>query len=202
MADINTTVASPFIPEIWANKALEVLRSAIVLAPRVTKDSDVSGSFNVGNTLAIPYPGTFVANNKAENSPVSLQTPTGSLVTVTLNKHKETSFIIEDYARALALPGALDAYMQSAMIPIVEQVEADLFATYSTFTGSVGTGGTDLTAASLRAISKKFTDNKVPAGQRYVAISTKDEASLLADANLASFFAFNESDRGDISNGL
>lgn len=202
MADITSSVAAPFIPEIWANKALEVLRSAIVLAPRVTKSSEISGEFTVGNTLSIPYPGTFVANSKTEGSPVTLQTPTGSSVTVTLNKHKETSFIIEDFARALALPGAMDAYMQSALIPIVNQVEDDLFSTYSTFTGSVGTAGTDLTAASLRAVSKKFTDNLVDAQNRYVAISTKDEASLLADTSLQSFFAFNEGARGDISNGL
>lgn len=201
MANINNTVALPFVPEIWANTALEVLRASIVLAPNVTHDSDIA-AFTVGSKLHIPYPGTFVANDKATNTAVTRQVPTATDTTVTLNKHKEVTFLIEDFTRAQANPVAMTAYMNAAIPPLAEQVEADLFALYASFSGSTGTGGTDLTAASLRAINKKFTDNKVPRGGRNVVVSTKDTASLLADASLQSFFAFNEGGRGDVSTGL
>lgn len=201
MANINNTSAAPFIPEIWANTALEILRNNIVLAPLVTKDTDVA-AFTVGKTLHVPYPGTFTVNDKATNTPVTKQVPTSTDTTVTLNKHKEVTFLIEDFTRAQANPITMQKYMQAAVPPIAEQVESDLFALYSSFSGSLGASGTDLSAAALRAINKKFTDNKVPRGNRHVVVSTKDSAALLADSSLQSFFAFNEGARNDVSSGL
>jgi len=193
---INTTTAAPFIPSIWAQEALPILRNNIKLVQRVTKDSDLA-TFQVGSTLHIPYPGTLVANDKAQGSPVTLQTPTSTDTTVTLNKHKEASFLIEDFTAAQALPSIRASYLEAAIIAIVEQVETDVVGTYSLFTGSLGTSGTDLSAATVRAAAKKFTDNKVAAGNRYLLTSTKDIAALRADSTLQQFWAFNDNrDRG------
>lgn len=199
-ANINTTTIAPFIPQIWANEALEILRSNIVLAPLVTKDTDVA-TFNVGDTLHIPYAGTLVANDKVQNKPVTKQTVNPTDTTVKLDKHKEVTIIIEDFARALAQPTLVQEYAKASIIALAEQVEKDLFATYSTFSGSVGTAGTDLDSAVLRAVAKKFTDNKVGEGNRHLVISTKDKAALLADDNLQNFFAYNDSSKGAITNG-
>jgi hypothetical protein len=201
MANINNAAALPFIPEIWANTALEILRNNIVLANLATKDTDVA-SFTVGSKLHIPYPGTFTTNDKATNTPVTKQTPTSTDTTVTLNKHKEVTFLIEDFTRAQANPITMQKYMQAAIPPIAEQVETDLFALYSSFSGTLGASGTDASAALLRAVNKKFTDNKIPRGNRHIVLSTKDSAALLADSSLQSFFAFNEQARNDVSAGL
>jgi hypothetical protein len=188
---INSTSAAPFIPSIWANIALEILRNNIQLAPRVTKDSDLA-TFQVGSTLHIPYPGTLVANDKVQNSPVTLQTPTSTDTTVTLNKHKEATILVEDFVRAQAQPVLMTSYIKAQVVAIAEQIENDIIGTYSLFSGSVGTSGTDLSAATLRAVAKKFTDNKVSADNRYLLTSTKDVAALRADSTLQSFFAYND----------
>lgn len=202
MANVNNASAGVgFIPEIWANEALEILRSNIVVAPLVTKDSDVA-SFQVGSKLHIPYPGTLVANDKATNSSVTKQVPTSTDTTVTLNKHKEATFLIEDYTRAQANPVLMQSYIQAQIVALAEQVETDLIGTYSSFAGTLGTSGTDLSAATLRAVNKKFTDNKIQRGNRHLLISTKDTAAILADSTLQSFLAFNSGARGDITNGL
>lgn len=193
---VNSTTAAPFIPQIWANIALEILRNNIKVVQRVTKDSDLA-TFQVGNTLHIPYPGTLVANTKAQGSPVTLQTPTSTDTTVTLSNHKEASFMVEDFVKAQATPALMTSYMTAAVIAMAEQIETDVIATYSAFSGSIGTSGTDLSAATVRAAAKKFTDNKVNAGQRNLLISTKDVAALRADSTLQSFWAFNDGrDRG------
>lgn len=202
MANVtNATAGTGFIPEIWANEGLEILRNLIVLAPKVTKDTDVA-TFQVGSKLHIPYPGTMVANDKAVNTAVTKQVPTSTDTTVTLNKHKEATFLIEDFTRAQANPALMRQYIQAQMVAIAEQVETDIAALYSSFTGSLGVSGTDMSAATLRAINKKFTDNKIQRGNRNVFLSTKDTAALLADSSLAQYFAFNGAARGDISNGL
>lgn len=201
MADITSVSALPFIPEIWANMALEVLRNNSVLAGIVTKDTDVA-SFTVGSKLHIPYPGTFVANDKAANTPVTLQVPTSTDTTVTLNKHKEVSFVFEDFARAQANPVTMASYMEAMVSPIVDALEGDLFGLYPSFTNSVGTSGTDITAADVRALNKALTDQKVKRGNRNLVVSTKDSNAIQGDSSLANFFAYNEGARGDISRGL
>jgi hypothetical protein len=133
MANINVTSAANFIPEVWANTALQALRNRIVLASIVTKDSDIA-SFTQGSVLHIPVPGTFVANNKVTNTPVTLQVPTDSKIDVTLNKHKEVTFLIEDPVRAQANQDVMQRYARNAVIPLAEAIEADLFALYATLT--------------------------------------------------------------------
>jgi hypothetical protein len=201
MANITNTEAVKYVPEIWAQKGLEVLRNNVVLAPLVTKDSELE-VFNRGQTLHVPYPGTLSANAKAANTVVTRQNPQSTGIDVTLNKHKEVTFLVEDYTRAMAQPTYMSELMDAAIVPLAEQVESDLFALYSAFSGTAGTAGTDLNAATLRAVNKKFTDNKIPRGNRNLVISTKDTASLLADSSLQNFFAYNEGARNDISTGL
>ena len=191
MANVTTSIASQFIPEVWAQTALDVLRSNIVLARLVTKDTDVS-AFNVGDVLHIPYPGTFSAQDKAANTSVTLQTPTGgSEVQVALNKHKEVSFLVEDVVRAQANQEVLQRYVNSAAIALAEQIESDLFALYASLTNSVGTDGTDITAETVRQARKALNDNKVPQNDRHLVISSKDEIALLGDSTLANYFAYN-----------
>ena len=189
MANITRTSAGPFIPQIWANTALEILRNRVVLAKLVTRDSDIA-AFQVGDTLNIPYPGAFTANDKAANTAVTLQVPTATTTTVTLNKHKEASFLVEDAARATANQDIIARYMEAAIVPIAEQIESDLLGLYSGFSNSVGTSGTDITAATIRSARKKLNDLKAPVDNRALVVSTKDEIAILGDSTLQSFFAF------------
>jgi hypothetical protein len=189
MADITRASASPFIPQIWANTALEILRAKIVLAKLVTRDSDLA-AFAVGDTLNIPYPGAFTSNDKAANTPVTLQVPTATTAQVVLNKHKEASFLIEDAVRATANQDVMARYMEAAVIPLAEQIESDLMALGSTFTNSVGTYGTDITAATVRSARKVLNDNKAPVDGRVLIVSDKDEIALLGDSTLQNYFAF------------
>lgn len=189
MANITTAEAQYFIPEVWANRALEILRSNIVMARLVTKDSDVA-AFQVGDILHIPYPGTFVAQDKAAGSAVTVQTPVGGYeVQVALNKHKEVSFIVEDVARAQANQDLLDRYLNAAVPALAEAIESDLFNLYADLTTSVGTSGSDLTPDVIRQARKALNDNKCPLNPRHLVISSKDEIALLGNAALATYFA-------------
>lgn len=189
MADITTTSASAFIPQIWANKALEILRNKVVLAKLVTRDTDVA-TFQVGDTLNIPYPGSMVANDKAINTGVTAQVPTSTTTSVVLNKHKEATFILEDRVVATANQDVMGRYLDAAVIAIAEQIETDLWATAITATNSVGTYGTDISAATVRSARKVLNDNKAPQDGRVLVVSDKDEIALLGDSTLQSFFAF------------
>lgn len=198
MANITQAIADTagFIPQIWAQRALDILRANIILARLVARDTDYEPGWR-GKTLNIPYPGTFAAQDKTADTPATVQTPTGGTsVAVTLNKHKYVDFLVEDVARATALQGTdlLDRYVEGPIIALAEQVETDLFGLYAGLSGSVGVSGTDLTLATVRSTRKKLNDNKVAQAGRALVVSTKDEIALLGDANAQSYFAFAKPD--------
>lgn len=196
MANITRTMAqtSGFIPEMWAQRALDVLRKNIVLARLVARDSDYEPGFK-GKTLNIPYPGTFTAQSKSSDSAATVQTPSGGTsVPVTLSNHKYVDFIIEDFARAQSSVELMDQWIEPAAIALAEDVEAALFALYSGFSASIGTSGTDLTPAMIRNARKTLTDAKIPQEGRNLVISTKDEIALLGDSTLQTYFANSKPD--------
>ena len=177
-----------FVPEVWANKALQALRNNLVLANKVSRDSDVA-AFTEGVTLHIPVPGTFTANTKTAGSAVTLQVPTDARVDVTLNQHKEVSFLIEDILKVQANQDLMDRYIRNAVIPIAEAIETYLFGLYAGF-GVISTTATPITAAILRTARKTMNDNKAPEAGRTLIVTDADEVSILGDAALANYFAW------------
>ncbi len=188
MANVTVTSAQYFIPELWANRALEILRANIVVAPRIMRDTDVA-NFQQGDTLNIPIPGTFVAKDKAANAAVTLQVPTDSTVPVVLNKHKEVSFLVEDAVRAQQSIDVMDTYIQSGVVAIAEAMETDCMGLVIGATGSTGTIGTSMTGASLISARNVLNKAKAPMIERFAVVSPDDESTILGDANLAGYFA-------------
>lgn len=191
MANITRTVADTagFIPQVWAQRALDVLRSNIVLAKLVARDTDYEPAQR-GKSVTIPYPGTFTASDKAADTNATVSVPSGgSSVTVSLNSHKYVDFIVEDFARVQASGELLDRYVAPAAIALAEALEGDLFALYTGLASGGGTSGTDLSASTIRTLRKTFNDAKLPQAGRSLVMSTKDEVALLGDSNLAAYFA-------------
>jgi hypothetical protein len=190
----STADTAGFIPQIWAQRALDILRANITLTKLVARDTDFEAGWR-GKTLNIPYPGTFTANKKTADNPTTLQLPVGgATVAVTLDQHAYVDWLVEDIARAMSAQGApdlIDRYIEGSVIALVEQLETDLFALYSTGgIGSVGTYGTDISAATIRSARKALNDLKVPQAGRSLTVSTKDEIALLSDTTLQTYFAF------------
>ena len=190
---IDVTQADIFIPEIWAQTALPILRNNIVLAPRVYRDTDVA-AFTVGDILHIPYPGTLAASAKAAGTAYTLAQPSGAAdLTVTLNKYYAVSFIVEDVVRATANQDLIAVYSEASAIALATQLENDLWVTAVTASHSVGTYGTDASATLVRSAAKALTDQLCPVDGRTLVISTKDKQALLGDSGLTSYFAFSQS---------
>lgn len=192
MANIKLTTADTagFIPQAWAQRALDILRTNMILARLVAKDQSFEPGWQ-GKTLNIPYPGTFTAQSKAADTPATVQVPSGGAsVAVTLNSHQYVDFIVEDFAAAQANTNLMDRYVRGAAIALGNKVEDDLFALYSSITASVGTTGTDLAASTIRSARKKLNDNNAPMDGRALIISPKDEIAILGDSTLQNYFAF------------
>lgn len=165
------------IPTIVAASALGYLRNNTVLAQLVARDWDneVAG---YGQTIKIPYPGTLTANDKAAGTAVTLQQPTAGEYTVTLNKHKEVSFLIEDMGRFLSRPDWFNVYMETAMSVLVEQIDSDIAALYSGFSQTIDASG-GLSEAHFRQARKLLNSAKAPLSQRYAVLHEDAEYEAL-----------------------
>ncbi len=166
MADyssINTTQADKFIPEVWLNEAITALRSYLNLARTVRRDMDSSVA-RYGDTIHIPKTGALSVNDKTTNENVTRQAPDDDEVLVTLDKHKEITFLVEDVARAQAYQDIRGLYIRDAVIAMAEDIESNLAAEYS----NAGDDETfdDTSEAtivdSMLAVRKFFVDAKAP----------------------------------------
>ena len=118
MANITTSEVGDSLATIIAAEALGRLRSNSVLSRLVARDWDNEVA-SYGQIVKIPFRGSLSVNDKAANTNYTLQTPDDSAVSVTLNKHKEVSFVIEDIAKALAAEDA------AVLAPFLQALLAD-----------------------------------------------------------------------------
>ncbi len=91
---MTTTTGDVFRPEVWSPEVLRATENALVMANLVKRfDSLVTGK---GDVINIPNLSNLTASDKAASTQVTLQSPTESNTTISINKHKESSFLIED----------------------------------------------------------------------------------------------------------
>lgn len=190
-----TADAGGFIPEIWAQKGLDLLKPDLRVTRRIARDSKFSDAFGVGDQLSIQVPGTFNAPKKSAGSQVSLQDPRSfTTVSLTLNTHRCTDILIEDVAQAQANTGLQERYMKSLIAGMARAIEQDSIATLMAASNSNGTAGTDITATAWRAAMVAMNNRMIPEEGRNFVLSPKDYAAALADADLKGFFQYQSAD--------
>lgn len=195
---INTPQAAAWIPEVWARELLTRLRSYTTLARLVNKDysADISA---FGNTVNVNLPPTFTARdvgNIAADTNVALATRP-----VTLNRHKTVDVFLGDVARAQSRPDVMAAIVDGAAQALAEVIESDLMTLAITLTNVVGTGGTIVDGATLRAARKMLVDNKVPRNAPMSGIfGTTDYAGLMGIEQVT--YADRAGETGALRNGI
>lgn len=173
-AVLTTTTNAQFIPTIIANKCLQRLGAYLSVAKNASKNSDWTTAVQ-GTTLSIPKTGAVVANDKTAGEVFTKQDPTGTNTTVTLNKHKEVTFTIDDVAKVAENQNTQEKYGNDGAIALAEAVESDLLALHTSISGTVTWDRTsaDTIDACMLRIRKWFTDQKVPKlEQRFFAVDS------------------------------
>lgn len=147
------TTGDKYIPEIWSARVQRAFKSKLGIANLVQRfDGDVQ---NFGDVIHVPIPGTFVANDKAASTQVTPQANTDDYFTLTVNKHKEASFVIEDNLDKKSKYNLEAIFSDEAGFAIAKQIDTDLLALYSGLSQNVGGSASDITKAyALSAIQK------------------------------------------------
>lgn len=165
------------VPEFWANLALGALKANTVMSNLVSRDFDDTVATR-GDVVNIIKRGALTVNDKTKGQQITLQTPSNDKIPVTLDKHKEVSWLIEDVASAKAVNDAVN-YVQDAAIALGEQIDRDLLGLYSVLAEEVGASGEDIGVDEILAASQRLNELKCPLRGRYFVIGPKEQTSLL-----------------------
>lgn len=177
MANITTTLVADSTPTIIAAEALAYLKANTVLARLVNRNYENEVA-EYGNVVKIPYGGSLSVNDKAADTVITLQTPDDAVYTLTLNKHKEVSFIIEDVAKAFARPDWFSVYAGDAMAVMAEQIDGDLAALYSGLSQTIdATAG--LSEGTFRNARRLLNAAKAPLTDRFAVLHEDAEYEML-----------------------
>jgi len=168
--DTNTNAV--FIPTIIAQKALGRFPAFMNLAKTVSRDFDWTPATQ-GQTIQVAKRGALVANDKTSGNVFTLQNPTGTNISVVLNKHKEVTFALDDVAKVVQNQDTQAGYAEDGAIALAESVEVAIAALYPSVNSVIDLiTTTDATVdTSILNVRKYFSNQKVPmAEQRYAYV--------------------------------
>lgn len=153
----NDVHAANFVPALWSDEVVAQYKSNLVAANLVRK---LNHRGKKGDTIHIPTPARGVAVNKVAQSVVTLQPFVDASgvggVTISINKHKEYSRLIEDIVDVQALPSLRRFYTDDAGYAIAKRVDRDIYfqlASGTTVAGAAGTAVEDATTGNITAAS-------------------------------------------------
>lgn len=158
------TTGAVFAPDVWSNE-LQIAREDNLVMAKLIKRRDVDVK-TAGATLELPFVSNINANAKTANTEVTFNAPTETKVTVTLNRHFESSFLIEDRLDIQSQYDLAQQYREKAGFALAKTVDTDLTGLYSGLTQTTGTGMTSLTEANVVRAIQYLDDANAPESDR------------------------------------
>lgn len=180
--NIGATAANVFRPNVWSKEVLMFVKSNLVLLPLIKHyDADVKSA---GQTLEIPNVSAITANQKAQNTAVTLNYNTETKTTITLDKHYESSFLVEDLVKAQSAYDLRSDYTKAAAYAISEAIDENIAVGMTTAwkaaSQAFGAYGTALNDNLILTVNRYLSENKAPRTDRSIVVHPKGEAELLA----------------------
>jgi len=162
------TTSASYIPEIWSEKLNDFFRANLKAASFFEDWSgDVAGG---GDIINRPNVSEMSANSYAFGSltQVTLNAPTHGLITLTINNHQETSFLLQDdvMASLKASYGSQEVWMRNAGYTTAATLEDALLALFEAFSNTVGASHLSLNDSNIRAALRTLDVANVPMEDR------------------------------------
>ena len=182
------TTGNVFRPNVWANDVMDFLKSELVLLPRI-KHYDSEAKY--GQSIEVPFVPQGAANDKAANTQVTLNGQTATKVSILINKHKESSYLIEDILGIQSKYDLRSEYTKAAAYAIAEAIDTDIITELkagSTNT-ALGAFGTPLTYNLIVDAKVVLDQAKAPNSDRTFAVDPFQHGQLLKVDNFVRYDA-------------
>lgn len=146
----STTLATS-IPLLWGEKINQFFKLKLMIADFFTdRSSELS---NGGSALYTPNMTEMTANSKTNATAVTLNAPTDTKITLTVDQWYEVSFAIEDREAAQVKHSYYiqEKYAMNAGYTMAKKLEVALASLFSGFSTTVGASTTNLADSEIRA---------------------------------------------------
>lgn len=176
-----------FVPELWSDEVIAAYKSNLVLANLVRV---LNHRGKKGDTIKIPTPTRGASSSKAAETQVTLiQHGTDAGLTVSIDKHREYTRLIEDLVDVQALESLRQFYTDDAGYAIARRVDYDLIIAAAA--GGNG-GGTIVEEAVTGDIDSTSTFTNARIGDNSAAwdptaSANAGNATDITDAGIRSF---------------
>jgi hypothetical protein len=154
MPNITNTTADVFLAEVFSKEVIRETNPKLVLAKLVKRFDDEARMGN--DSISVPSITNFVANDKVSNIPVSFQANTETDIVISIDQHKETSFLLEDITELQSKQDLMAHYTDAASTAIARAIDTSLAALalgFSTATGAYNTAiTTDVVLNSIESL--------------------------------------------------
>jgi hypothetical protein len=148
---MSATTLDVFIPSVWGERINDFYRSKLVIAGFFTDRS--SELTEGGEALYTPNMTEFTANAKSAGTAVTLNYPTETKITLSVDQHYEASFAIEDKEAAQVKHSYYiqNKYAKNAGFAVAKKLEVALALLFDNFSTTVGASTTTLADSEIRA---------------------------------------------------
>lgn len=190
-------VSTIYPPEVWAMESLMVLRDNLLMAGLVHRnfENEMKG---VGDTVRTRKPTKLTVQDfaaqtgtNADLTNMTVQNLNAREVTVVLDKHKYTSFVVEDRDAATSIKDLREEFIIPAIDPVSQQIDDDVMTEYLTGTDYAGStvavvaetavgGGNALDEGDIIKARETLNTQQCPPGPRVMVMSTEHEADALS----------------------
>lgn len=155
-----------YIPAVWGEYINKVFQANLVCGNFFTNRSSevVSG----GNIIYTPNLTELTAYAKSNATAVTLNSPTETSVTLTIDQWYETSFAIEDREAAIVKHSydVMRQYAELAAYAVAKKLDTALAALFVGFSQSVGASTTAIADSNIRAAIAYLDSANVPQNDR------------------------------------
>ena len=173
---------SAYVPEMWANEAVQILYESMKFGATVHRDFDEEiGTF--GETVHTRKNAEFVGKRKQNDlDDLEDQDAVASTIDVVLNQRVYVSFLLGDRERTVSFKNLVETFLVEAIQAQGRVLDRVIGCQAYQFLGNVAGGLGQLTKNTshdyLLDMREVFNENKVPEMNRWLALCAKSETNM------------------------
>jgi len=163
--------------EVWSKEVIKAAEANLVLANLVWRfDADVKSA---GDTVHVPNLSDFVAQDKVAGVTTSPQANTESKVDISIDSHKEITFLLEDIAKIQSSYDLMSKFTEKAGYGIAKAVDSSLAALATGLSQTTGTYNTAITTDTVLGAIEYLDLADAPQSDRFFAFRPDVKRDLL-----------------------
>lgn len=165
-----------YVQELWTRDIQQPYDKILQLAKLVQDRSGLAQGG--GDTINVPFVAGVNARAKAASTQVTFDSPDGTAIALSIDKHYYVAVLIEDIAKIQSNYDLKAAFQQRMAEALGRQVDTDLGALYAS-AGSVVSCGTTVDDADVISIVNAFDTANTPQNLRRGVIGHNTKGDLL-----------------------